>query len=101
MGELFLGDAANPPKILDSIGQIIDFFLKRITAQELNDFRNLGQRRPHPVLFPKIYRRIVNMKPEGKLALGKLQIEPSGLNVIAPRPQNIRVFLPMNRFFCL
>jgi len=83
---------------LDFVRQILRLFFKRIFAQELDNLRNLCQRRPHFISLPKIYRCIVNMKLEGKLALGELQIQPSGLDPIAPRPADIRVFLPVDRF---
>jgi len=51
--------------------------------------------------FPEIDRDIRNIKPEGKLALGELQIQPPDLDVVAPRPHKIRVFLPGDRLFCL
>ena len=76
----------NPPEIFDFLGQAISYFLERIAAQELDNLRDLGKGRLDLVPLPKIYRCIVNMKPEGKLAFSELQIEPLGLNMIAPRP---------------
>jgi hypothetical protein len=54
--------------------------LKRIAAQELDDLWNLSQRRLDPVLFPEVNRGVVNMKLEGKLALGELQVKPPDLD---------------------
>jgi hypothetical protein len=41
------------------------------------------------------------MKLEENLALGKLQIQPPDLDVLAPGPYKIRVSLPGNLLFCL
>ena len=54
--------------------QVLRLFFEWAMAQELNYFRNLGQRRLDPVLLLKVNRDIVNIKPAGKLALGELQI---------------------------
>ena len=91
----------NPAETHDFLSQTLKGRFIRIVTQELDNLRNLGQRRLDPVSFPEVDRDIRNIKLEGKLALGKLQIQPSGLNVIAPRPQKIRVFLPVDRFSCL
>jgi hypothetical protein len=99
--ELFLGQSMNPSIFPNLFSQVIHLFLKRTAAKKLNNFRNLGQKRLDLVLLPKVNCDIVNIKPAGKLALGKLQIQPSGLDVVAPCPQNIRVFLLMNRLSCL
>jgi len=91
----------NSPVFSNLVSQIIGLFLERIASQELDNLRNLGQSRFNPIFLPKIYRGIVDMKLEGKLALGELQIQPPGLNPVAPGPQKIRVFLPVNRFLSL
>jgi hypothetical protein len=89
----------NPAETHDFLSQALKGRFIRIVTQELNNLENLGQRRLDPVLFPEIDRDIRNIKLEGKLALGELQIQPPNLNPIAPRPTNIRVFLPGNRLF--
>jgi len=91
----------NPSIVSNFSSQFFSFFLERIAAQELDNLRNLSQSRLHPILLPEIYRDVRNIKLEGKLALGELQIQPSVLNVIAPRPHEIRVFFPGNRLSCL
>jgi len=100
-GQVLLRQPMNPPIFPNFVSKILRFFFERIASEELDNLRNLGQRRLHPVLLPKIYRDVGNIKLEGKLALGELQIEPSSFNVIAPRSANIGVFLPVNRFLGL
>jgi hypothetical protein len=90
-----------PSKIPELVSHFFGLFLKRILAQKIDIFRDLGRGRPHFAPFPKIYRSIVNMKVEGKLTLGELQVQPQALYPIAPGSANIRVFLPVDRFFRL
>ena len=91
----------NPPVLLNLVSQFFHLFLERIVTQEFNNLRDLCQGWPHFVPFPEKYRDVRNIKVEGKLAFGELQIQPSGLNPVAPRPADIRVFLPGNKFFSL
>ncbi len=100
-GQLLLCQPMNPPIFPNFISQVLCLFLKRITAQELDNLWYLGQRWLDPVPLPEIDRDIVNIKPEGKSALGELQVEPSDPDPVAPGPAKIRVFLPGNRLFRL
>jgi len=91
----------NPPIFANPISQILGLFLKRIKAKELNNPRNLGQRRINPVLFPQVNCEVRNIKLKRKLSLGELQFNPPDLDPIAPSSANIRDFLPGNWFSSL
>ena len=58
MREFLLRKAADAPIFFDSFSQIFGLLLKRIAAEELENFRNLGEGGPHFILFPKIYRDV-------------------------------------------
>ena len=74
----------NPPIFANPISQILSLFLERITAQELNNPQNLGQRRINPVLFPQVNCEVRNINLTRKLTLGELQFNPPDLDPIAP-----------------
>ena len=60
----------NPPEFAKFFSRVLCPYLKRITAQELDNLGNLGQGRFDPVLLPKVNREVRNIKLDGKLALG-------------------------------
>lgn len=99
-GELVLAPPVNPPIFPNLVSESRHFLFKRVAAQELDNLRNLGQGWPDPVPLPEVDRGVRNIKVEGELALGELQIQPPALDPITPRSANIRVFLPVGWLSC-
>ena len=100
VGQLLLVQSVDPSVFPNPLSNFLGIFLERIVTQKFDNLGNLGEGRPDFIPLPKIYRNVRNIKVEGKLVFGELQIEPSGFDPVAPRSANIRVFLPESRFPC-